>query len=66
MNKGVVNAVAACGTQRKLARALNISPGAVNHWLTGRSQVTAEMAVKIEVTTGVSRELIRPDLWGDK
>lgn len=47
------------GMKSKVARALEITPGAVSQW----KQVSAEHAVVIERECGIPRHVLRPDLW---
>lgn len=47
------------GMKSKVARALEITPGAVSQW----KQVSAEHAVIIERECGIPRHELRPDLW---
>lgn len=55
-------AVEAAGSQSALARALAITPQAVQKWEeTGR--VPAERVLRIESVTGVSRHDLRPDIY---
>lgn len=48
------------GRQISLARALEITPGAVSQW----DRVPAERVLDIERLTGISRHDLRPDLYG--
>lgn len=49
------------GLAAKIARELNMSPGAIAMW----QDVPAERVVVIEKITGISRALLRPDLYAD-
>lgn len=52
-------------TQTDLARRLGVTQGLVHQWATGKTQVTAKRAVKIEEETqgAVTRKDLRPDDW---
>lgn len=52
------------GGQAALARQLGVSPQAVNQWVAGTRPVPPKHALKIEGLTGVSRHLLRPDVFG--
>lgn len=45
-----------------LARALDITPGAVNKWLR-HDRLPAERVLNVERLTGVSRHDLRPDIY---
>jgi len=47
----------------ELAERLNISRPQASRLENGKSGITAEMAVKIEEAIGVSRAVLRPDLF---
>lgn len=51
-------------TQAALARALGVTPGAVNQWVSGETKLTAERCMQIEEATlrQVRCEDLRPDL----
>lgn len=54
-------------SQADLAKALGVTPGAVNQWVSGLSAVSAERCPAIEQATGglVRCEDLRPDIaWG--
>ena len=46
-----------------LSRRLNLSRTAIYNWRNAEKGIPAEQAVEIEKLTGVSRALLRPDLW---
>ncbi|MHA6684466.1 Cro/CI family transcriptional regulator [Mesorhizobium sp. A556] len=48
------------GTKSRLAEALNITPGAIAQW----KQVPPDRAIDVERVTGISRHLLRPDVFG--
>lgn len=45
-----------------LARDLNITRGAIHQW----KQVPAQRVIEVEAATGISREVLRPDLYTRK
>lgn len=51
-------------SQGSLAKALGVTPGAVNQWVSGATSITAERCVQIEQATGglVRCEDLRPDV----
>ena len=59
----VRNIIEKSGGQTKLAAHLNITQGAVNHWIRRKSKVPAQYVLKIEKLTGISRYEIRPDVF---
>jgi len=48
------------GRRGELAAALKITSGALSQW----TQVPADRAIAVEVKTGISRHLLRPDVFG--
>jgi TorA maturation chaperone TorD len=58
---GLSAAIRAAGGVSELARQLSISQPSVSNW----TRVPAERVVAVEAATGVSRALLRPDLYGD-
>ncbi|MGJ7508699.1 helix-turn-helix domain-containing protein [Variovorax sp. GT1P44] len=63
----ILRACQRLGSQAALARELNVTPAAVNQWVSGVRQVPAEQCPVIErVTQGaVSCESLRPDVAWD-
>ncbi|WMN19241.1 YdaS family helix-turn-helix protein [Pseudomonas piscis] len=62
--EAIVNAVRALGSQTKLARKLGCTPQNVQRMCaTGR--IPAKHVLRIEAESGVSRCLLRPDLYPD-
>lgn len=53
------------GGQAALARHLGVTPQAVNQWVTKTRPVPARLVLAIESLTGVSRHVLRPDVFGD-
>jgi len=62
-NRGILEAIKRAGSQRALAEALNVSQPTIMKWLW--ENCPAERAVEVEKETGVSRAIIRPDLFGE-
>jgi len=59
MDTGLTEALRAIGSAAQLARALNITRGAISQW----EKVPAERVIEVERVTGVSRTVLRPDLY---
>ena len=57
----VVLASKAVGSQDALAKAVKVTPQAIGKWK--RSRIPAERVLDVERVTGVSRHLLRPDLY---
>ncbi|MCF7751641.1 helix-turn-helix domain-containing protein [Bacillus subtilis subsp. subtilis] len=51
--------------QAAVARALGVSPQAVNQWIHEVRPVPPRLAILIEAATGVSRHELRPDVFGE-
>lgn len=50
-------------TQQHMADELGVSQASVCQWLRNRKVLSAESVLAVETATGVSRHLLRPDLW---
>lgn len=64
-----MNAIAAAieklGTgQAGVARLLGVTPQAVNQWVSGSRPVPPRHALVLEAAIGVSKHLLRPDVFG--
>jgi len=59
MDEGLKLAIERAGSIRKLARMLGISMQAVAKWKT----VPAHQIIPLERSTGIPREMLRPDLY---
>lgn len=55
-------AIASVGTASELARRLGISPAAVLQW----EEIPIRRVVDVERVSGISRKVLRPDLFGDE
>ena len=49
------------GSQRSLAKILDVSPAAICKWR--KTRIPAERVLDIEQATGVSRHELRPDIY---
>ncbi|UYY78427.1 transcriptional regulator [Sphingomonas sp. R1] len=58
-------AIGEAGSQSALARICAVSQTAVWKWLSRRKHLPAEHVLLVEKATGVSRSLLRPDLYPD-
>src|SRR3954471_16584787 len=58
---GLDQAIAAAGGVGALARKIGIAQPSVSNW----SRVPAERVLAVEAVTGVSRGVLRPDLYGE-
>jgi len=63
-NEAVMRACEAAGGQTKLARALRISPQAVDAWR--RRRIPATRVLEVERVTGIPRWELRPDIYPDE
>jgi TorA maturation chaperone TorD len=59
---GLDQAIAAAGGVGALARKIGIAQPSISNW----SHVPAERVLTVEAVTGVSREVLRPDLYGEQ
>ena len=59
-DEGLDEAIRAAGGIGSLARKIGISQPSVSNW----SRIPAERVLSVEAATGVSREILRPDLYG--
>lgn len=48
-----------------MARTLSVHPALVSQWATGRRPVAARHILAIEAAAGVSRHVLRPDVFGE-
>ena len=59
---GLDLAISAAGGISELARRLGISQPSVSNW----TRVPAERVLAVEAISGVSRSVLRPDLYGEE
>jgi DNA-binding transcriptional regulator YdaS (Cro superfamily) len=59
MDKALETAILALGTAQKFAEKVGVTPQAVSQW----RQVPPLRVLKVEAVSGVSRHLLRPDLY---
>lgn len=57
-------AIEVAGSQSALAAAIGKTQGHVTKWLQ-RQRVPAEVVLRIEEATGISRHELRPDIFGE-
>lgn len=62
-NEAVASAVLKGGGLQEVAQKLDVSPVAVFHWI--YRACPPERAVDLERISGVDREKMRPDIFGD-
>lgn len=62
-NAGILKAIEVAGSQKNLADLLGVDQPLIHYYIHNRVPATRAMA--IEKLTGVSKSLIRPDLWKD-
>jgi len=56
-------AISRAGSQAKLADGLGVGQTAISNWLNRQKRVPAERVLAVEQLTGVSRHMLRPDLY---
>ena len=61
-DEGLSDAIRAAGGVTELARRVGVSQPSVSNW----SRVPAERVLAVEAATGVSRAVLRPDLYGER
>ncbi len=59
----IERAVEQAGGQVSLAKAISVTPQAVNQWVT-KGLVPAARCLAVETATGISRHDLRPDVFG--
>jgi TorA maturation chaperone TorD len=59
---GLQQAIHAAGGVTELARRIGVSQPSVSNW----TRVPSERVVSVEAATGVPRQILRPDLYGDR
>jgi DNA-binding transcriptional regulator YdaS (Cro superfamily) len=61
--EALLAAVEAAGSQSALARICGVGQPAVWKWIQSSKRVPAEHVLAIEAATGVSRHILRPDIY---
>lgn len=61
--EALMSAVDRAGSQSALARLVGCSSTAVWKWVQSSKRMPAEFVLKAEAATGVSRHLLRPDIY---
>lgn len=51
-------------TQAELARLIGKHPQQINRWIKKNTPLPAEFCIKVEAVSGVSRHVLRPDVFG--
>jgi len=57
-------AIKAAGSQEALAKQIGASQQQVSYWLKSPNGVSGPFVLAIEAHTGVSRHVLRPDIYG--
>jgi DNA-binding transcriptional regulator YdaS (Cro superfamily) len=65
MTTPILKAIEVLGGQAAMARTLRVHPALVSQWATGRRPVAARHILAIEAAAGVSRHVLRPDVFGE-
>lgn len=61
--EALLNAMQIFGTQQAMADELGVTQPTVWRWLHQSKQLPAELVLKVEAKTGVSRHDLRPDIY---
>lgn len=61
--QALIQAVDAAGSRARLARKCGCSTTAVWKWVQSAKRVSPEYVLRVEAATGVSRNLLRPDIY---
>ncbi|MDR2506582.1 MAG: helix-turn-helix domain-containing protein [Candidatus Accumulibacter sp.] len=62
MESSIERAVQAVGSQSALARAVNVTPQAVQQWVEA-GRVSHKKVIDVERVSGVPRQELRPDIY---
>lgn len=63
-NRGVIEACRRAGSQVALSKLAGVSEVAVHKWI--YDEIPPERAIEVERLTGVSRRILRPDIFNDE
>ena len=61
--QALVEATEVAGSQSALARICAVTQTAVWKWLQSSKRLPAEYVLRVEAATGISRHLLRPDIY---
>lgn len=59
-------AIEAYGTQEAAADAFGVSQSSVSRWLSHSKQMPVDHVLQAEADTGISRHILRPDIYPDE
>lgn len=62
-NQALEAAIKEAGSQSALARMIGVTQRAVWRWLHEQKPLPAEHVLTVEARTGITKELLRPDLY---
>jgi DNA-binding transcriptional regulator YdaS (Cro superfamily) len=62
MESSIEKAVQALGSQSALARAVNVTPQAVQQWVES-GRVSHKKVIEVERVSGIPRQALRPDIY---
>jgi DNA-binding transcriptional regulator YdaS (Cro superfamily) len=65
MNIVIKEAIRTVGSQVILAKKLGVSQQVISSWLRDRQKPSPKNARKIEEVTGIPRQWVRPDIFGN-
>lgn len=61
--KPIELAIQKAGSQANLAKSIEVSRSRVWNWVNRDPKIPAEMVLRIEAATGISRNKLRPDIY---
>jgi DNA-binding transcriptional regulator YdaS (Cro superfamily) len=61
--KPLIEAIGVAGSQTALAKKIGVRQSHISNWIYRDKKVPAEMVLKIERATGISRHKLRPDIY---
>jgi DNA-binding transcriptional regulator YdaS (Cro superfamily) len=61
--KPLEDAINKIGTQTKLAKLIGVRQSNISNWLYRDKKIPAEHVLAIEKVTGISRHVLRPDIY---
>lgn len=66
MEKAIQKAVEAAGSNARLAEILGVHPSFISQLVNGHRKLPWRLCHRIESQLGISRKLLRPDIFGDE